>query len=603
MNKQATEFLVQAGNKTNAVTTVDELNTKIAIANALSSGESLTIQIQGLTLNGDITPINTAGSVTIEAATDDPVTLNGLYTPPPPAPPVQYRGFMVLSGNVTLSNLNLTNMVAQGSNGCLGAGGGLFVANLPACSPYGIKGSASSVTLSNVSFSNCSALGGSVTDCAVGGSGGAPGSNDNDNGDHDGYGGNNGNPGNQGLTPNGNGPFGTTVKAGQFGIVGSGGQGGSAYPNAGGGGGCHWYSVGENGGPGKEGHPGSPGGAGGYGGGSGAGGSGGGGGGGGGGGMGSFDSGNGGQGGPGGAGGPVGTAGFGGGQGAGPTPYTAGDGSNGITGGQGGQGGNGGYAGGGAGFGGALFVMGGAGLMIEGSGSKFTLVSGGTVQGGSSPGAPSNGANAGTGLFLQGAGTLSFAPGQTITVSDEIVDESGAVASGRVSINNAGSGPDGLPAGGGSGKWGIDMSGDGTLILQGTHAFAGPITVNSGTLDLSDFSCVVASDLTVEAGGTLTLQPTAATSALRLNQLTLNPSTESSKTVLYLNGYSLISVNSLSATDFTLSLDPAGFITGTPVEVVTSTSPIGTVHVSITQPGYRVAVNANAISVTKEAAT
>lgn len=587
MKNQLNELHETAGSSV-AVSSSQELNEQITSnANTLTEGASLTIQIENdLSLQADIAPIDTAGTVTIVAATGT-VTVDGAN---------QYRGFVVLSGIVTLSNITISNMVSQGAAGGMGAGAGLFVANLPAGNPYNPKGQTPNVTLSDVSFSNCSAQGGSVTSCASGGPGGAPGGYGGGGGDGPGTGGAHGTTGNPGMSPTGNSLFGPTANADYFGVVGPGGQGGS-YGGGGSGGGDSGGFWAHDGDPGLHGNPGFQGGHGGYGGGAGAGGGGGGAGGGGGGGDGDINTGSGASGGLGGPGGGAGSPGFGGGEGTGATQGESGAGSNGMTGGQGGQGGSGSYAGGGAGFGGAVFVMSGASLSVEGAGS----IAGGQAIGGTSPGASSNGAGAGSGFFLQGSGTLTFSPTEnnTYTVNDEITDEAGAVAGGTQPRTGLPNGPDGLPTGGGQGTWGLTMTGDGTLTLQGPQAFSGPISVDCGVLDLSGYTNAATNDLTLVPGATLMQRPTTS-SPLRLNNLEII-SSPNSPTALALNGYSsIIAETTTIPNGITITVNPTGFVAGRPVPLIKSKmsmSPQPTVTL-LPESGFTVKVSANAITVT-----
>ena len=106
--------------------------------------------------------------------------------------------------------------------------------------------------------------------------------------------------------------------------------------------------------------------------------------------------------------------------------------------------GPGGSGGGGAGLGGALFVQSGAGLVVNGSLALY----GNSV----ASGHPSASAY-GTGIFLQGNGTLAFAPGsgQSQSIGDNIADETGSGGGGV----------------GATGKWGVTLSGPGTVVLAG----------------------------------------------------------------------------------------------------------------------------------------
>ena len=102
-------------------------------------------------------------------------------------------------------------------------------------------------------------------------------------------------------------------------------------------------------------------------------------------------------------------------------------------------------------------------------GSGATSVFGGTSSAGSA---------FGSGIFLQGSGTLGFTPGagNTQTISDVIADEAGVVARGYTP-----------PAGtfAGTEKWGLSLSGGGTLILSAANQYSGGTSVTQGTLSLN----------------------------------------------------------------------------------------------------------------------
>ena len=424
---------------------------------------------------------------------------------------------------VALKNLALQNGHAQGGTGAgggMGAGGALFV------------NSAANVTLDGVSLANNHALGGAGT-TDRGGGGGLGGNGMHTSGFTNGGGGGGGGIFGNGGIAGGGGVFadgsyggggytGTGGDTGANGMAGSSilagisGSGGSAHSgetggiNGGGGGGD---TTGCSGGGGFAGGNGtiSQCGNGGFGGGGGAYGpnppgnasfSGGSGGFGGGGGKGlNNSSGNGGFGGGGGGIGYVagaglgGNGGFGGGGGNG---YGTNSGNGGFGGGGAGSngsnsagaagfGGGGGsvVSGGGAGFGGAVFVVGGGVLTIQGN----TSVSGGGVTlGGSASGFPSFAA--GSGFFLQGAGTLAFAPssGQTQTIADAITDEVGS------GIPNPPSSSD---------IWALNKSGAGTLVLSGTNAYAGNTSVTSGILRVTG-DITPSAVYSVDAAATLT---------------------------------------------------------------------------------------------------
>lgn len=168
-----------------------------------------------------------------------------------------------------------------------------------------------------------------------------------------------------------------------------------------------------------------------------------------------------------------GSGGFGGGGGSGANLTLGGHGGFGGggcgTGTAGFGGSNGAFAcGGGAGFGGAIFVVEGGNLLVTGN----LAISGGAANGGFGTQA-SAGAAAGKGIFLQGTGTLNFAPSSSDveTISDDIADEIGTM----------------LPAPSGyvPGSWSINLTGPGVLVLAAHESRAGDTVVSSGTLKLT----------------------------------------------------------------------------------------------------------------------
>ena len=184
-----------------------------------------------------------------------------------------------------------------------------------------------------------------------------------------------------------------------------------------------------------------------------------------------------------------GSGGFGGGGGGGTTGGDGGlggggggsseiyQGKAGFLGGHGGDSGGGG--GGGAGLGGALFVQGGGTLVMAGS---FTLsgntVAGGAGGGGSGGSGTNNGepgSGAGSGIFLNANGTITVTPGagQTQTISDAIVDQTGA---GGTHAN--------------AGSWSLVKDGSGITTLTGANAYTGGTTVKSGILQGNTSSLV-----------------------------------------------------------------------------------------------------------------
>ncbi len=505
-------------NNDQPVTTEAELNAAIAAADAAAPG-SYTIEIGGqidLTTALAVIDLHSGVSLSITGTTADgsaphPQTIDGEN---------DQRGFFIYSGDVTIDDLTIANAVTVGSAGASGGGGGgaglgggLFVAGSVGQAVVPV------VTLDNVKFSNDAAKGGS------GGAGGAQGGHGGQGGEGiaegiglgggSGAAGGSGGAGVGGSTGVGGraaGGSGGTGGAGGFPIISSGGLGGfnphnGHAPAVGGFG----YSGGFGGGGGGGGGSGAGGGGGGRtpgGGGGGAGGNGAGGGSGGRGGFGGFGGGGGGGGGAGGGGGG-GTGGVGGSGalgGSGGTPGTGGfgagdggsggDGSSGQNGGAsiGGTGGNagaGGGGGGGLGAGGDIFVQHGATLIIAGG-----SLSGGSAIGGSGGAAGSSGAQAGgtgqgfgSGIFLQGDQSVTFAAavGQTTLVADVIADQDGSVGAQNFTA--------------GKGGVVIDAASGGMVEFSAHNTYTGTTEVKGGTL-LVDGS-IAKSAVTVDSGGTI----------------------------------------------------------------------------------------------------
>lgn len=370
--------------------------------------------------------------------------------------------------SVTIANLSIVNAVAQGGTGYssgagAGLGGAVFVS------------SNGQLTLANVAIANTRAIGGSwaANPGEAAGGGGMGGSTPFAVTPGGGGGllvGSNGSP----STGNGGGPNGgaaSTIPSGS-----------TAPANAGAGG------FGSGGGGAAADNSAATGGAGGFGGGGGASNNGGG----------NSRAGNGGFGGGGGSAGHSGTftatggsGGYGGGGGgAYSSSGTAIAGLGGFGGGNGTPGvdANGLGGGGGLGAGGAIFVQNGGTLTIQGNTSQ----SGGTATGGTGNTASNGGQAAGAGLFLQGSGTMAFAPalGATVTIANAISDETGFLAA------HPGYTP---PAGFVAGSWGLAMNGQGTLVLNGASTLGSPLTINAGTVVVNGSI----TDPIVNAGGTL----------------------------------------------------------------------------------------------------
>ena len=137
-----------------------------------------------------------------------------------------------------------------------------------------------------------------------------------------------------------------------------------------------------------------------------------------------------------------------------------GGGGSGAAGGFGGGSGAGGGAGGGLGAGGDVFVQQGGSLTIAGG-----SLTGGGVSGGQGSGNGGSGAAFGSGIFAQGAETLTFDPaaGQTLSIGDVIGDSAGS---------------------GDTGATGVMLSGSGTVVLSATNTYTGGTALDAGTLSL-----------------------------------------------------------------------------------------------------------------------
>ena len=320
---------------------------------------------QGFTLSSNITPVEleSGSSLTINGGG---FTLNGGGT---------FRGFFAYSGTLSLNNMTIANMLAQGGaggagfeggGGGAGLGGGLFV------------NAGADVVVNSVSFSG---------NAAIGGAGGAY------SGSFEGGGG--------GMLGSGGSRF--EGGTGGSGVTGTGGGLGGGYENTS----FPQYASGYSGGFG--------------------------GGGGGGGGEIRGSGGNGGFGGGGGGGGGGGTGGFGGGGGgAGQTPGGAGFGA-----GQGGSGnlGQGGGGGGGLGAGAAIFIRQGGTLTIGAGSLTGGTVTGGT--GGFRAGG-GQGLGSAIFIEGGQSVTLAPVLGQTLAINNTIADSTGYGGTGSLIIDGAG---------------------------------------------------------------------------------------------------------------------------------------------------------------------
>ncbi|MES2672813.1 MAG: hypothetical protein V4660_01170 [Pseudomonadota bacterium] len=142
--------------KTIYVSSSDDLNSAILVANSQSPTASITIGLQsGFILTSPIPAINAQNvSVTIQSSTGQVVTLDGGN---------YCQGFIILNGSVTLQDILIKNMVMPArsvftGNACMGAGAGLFVASTLNY-PDSTNSYLPVVVLNNVSFSSNQALG------------------------------------------------------------------------------------------------------------------------------------------------------------------------------------------------------------------------------------------------------------------------------------------------------------------------------------------------------------------------------------------------------------------------------------------------------------
>ncbi|NBW97819.1 MAG: hypothetical protein EBR28_14110, partial [Planctomycetia bacterium] len=151
--------------------------------------------------------------------------------------------------------------------------------------------------------------------------------------------------------------------------------------------------------------------------------------------------------------------------------------------------------GGGAGLGGAIFVMGGASVQINSSGpSAAPLFTNGSVSGGQTGNYTNTGAAYGPGMFLGGD--------VTFTVTSSTLAVSGLGGAGNLSdfrVANHASDP--------NANGGIIKNGNGTLALSGWNTYSGPTTVNAGVLATSGSEAAMmgTSGVTLNSGATLAL--------------------------------------------------------------------------------------------------
>jgi autotransporter-associated beta strand protein len=369
------------------------------------------------------------------------------------------RGFFVYQGVLSINNLTISHTVATGGDGNGNGGGGAGLGSALFVATDGVAFLDNNVSL--ISNSATGGAGAAGTQATVFGGGGLGGAGGNATGGSGGGGGGAGVDATGGTNANG----GAGILIGTPSAGAAGGHQGGANGGGGAGGGNITGVSGASGGVGGGDaalFDAEPAGFGGGGGGS---------------------TGTGGTGGFGGGGGGSGQGGFGGGGGGGGTG--GGSGTNGFGAGAGGSGTGGpGGGGGGLGAGGAIFVQGGGRLIFDGSltidGNAVTAGGGGLGGGG---GAGTDGQALGSGLFLQGNGGVTFAPhaNETVTISDDIADQTGSGGTGQ----NAGT-------------YVLVKQGAGTLVLAGTNTYSGGTKVSVGTLSIS-------SDANLGNGGTVAL--------------------------------------------------------------------------------------------------
>jgi autotransporter-associated beta strand protein len=435
---QTTFVVASDADLRNALNSLDIGDTIVFDANITLAGDLPTVSYDGVTIDGNGFTLSGGGQY------------RGLFVGAP-------AGGVLDPVAVTIRNLTIRDTLARGGDGGAGdtgggggagLGGAIFVAEN------------ATVTVSNVSVQSSAARGGAgggvSAGATSGGGGGGLGGNGGTATTAGGGGGGIGRGADGGDTnENGSAGIAVTATPGASTLLSAGGVSGGG--GAGGDSDTFFYGGGGGGDRDLAGYPapGPAGRSGGFGGG--------------GGGRVAGDAGAGGYGG-GGGGGATGSGGFGGGAGgttAGTNAGGFGAGSSGALGG-----------GGGAGMGGAVFVQSGGSFVIDG---PFT------VNGGAAGTGASAGSAYGSGLFLDGFGTLSFAPaaGQTVTISDAIADQAGVTGDNQ------------FPS------WNITQSGPGRTVLRGNNLYAGGTNIDDGILNVaSDSNLGVGGDVSID-GGTL----------------------------------------------------------------------------------------------------
>jgi autotransporter-associated beta strand protein len=133
-------------------------------------------------------------------------------------------------------------------------------------------------------------------------------------------------------------------------------------------------------------------------------------------------------------------------------------------------------------MGGAIFVQLGGSLTLAGP----LTINGNSVTAGSGSSGGGNGLAFGSGIFLNGSGTITFSPssGQPQTVSDVIADQTG---SGGTGVN--------------AGSWSLAKTGAGTLTLSGTNTYSGGTSITGGLINFSSAGNFGSGLITLNGGG------------------------------------------------------------------------------------------------------